>query len=69
LAKPQPTINHHNNNDGCWEEIKSKINVDPTFDQEKGKQLWNLLDRFQDVFAWNKRELGCYNVGEHIIDT
>jgi hypothetical protein len=37
--------------------------------KKKGKQLWNLLDQFQDVFAWNKRKFGCYNVGEHIIDT
>lgn len=69
LAKPQPTINHHNNNDNCYEEIKSKINVYPTFDQKKGRQSWNLLDQFQYVFAWNKKELGCCSVGEHIVDT
>lgn len=53
----------------CWEEIKSKIDMDPTFDHENGMQLWQLLDQFQDVFAQNKRKLGCYNIGEHTIDT
>jgi hypothetical protein len=33
------------------------------------RQLWSILEQYQDVFAWNKGELGCCNVGEHIIDT
>jgi len=28
-----------------------------------------MLERYQDVFAWNKGELGCCTVGEHSIDT
>jgi len=27
------------------------------------------LERYQDVFAWNKGELGCCTIGEHSIDT
>jgi len=27
------------------------------------------LERYQDVFAWNKGELGCCTIGEHNIDT
>jgi hypothetical protein len=27
------------------------------------------LEHYQDVFAWNKRELGCCTIGEHSIDT
>ncbi len=33
------------------------------------QQLWSVLERYQDVFAWNKGELGCYTMGEHVIDT
>jgi len=33
------------------------------------RQLWGILEQYQDVFAWNKGELRCCNVGEHIIDT
>jgi hypothetical protein len=28
-----------------------------------------VLERYWDVFAWNKGELGCCTVGEHVIDT
>jgi hypothetical protein len=28
-----------------------------------------MLEQYQDVFAWNKGELGCCTVGEHVIDT
>jgi len=27
------------------------------------------LECYQDVFAWNKRELRCCTVGEHSVDT
>ncbi len=33
------------------------------------RQLWGILERYQDVFAWNKGELGCCTIGEHSIDT
>jgi len=32
LIKLQPSVSHHNNNDGNLEEIKTKISVDPTLD-------------------------------------
>jgi hypothetical protein len=32
-------IIHNDGNNHYWEVIKSKINVDPTLDHEKGKQL------------------------------
>ncbi len=28
-----------------------------------------MLDNYQDVFAWNKGELGYCTIGEHSIDT
>jgi len=52
-----------------WEEISQKIRVDHNLGEEKQQQLWRMLGRYQDVFAWNKRELGCCIIGEHSIDT
>jgi len=52
-----------------WEEICQKIRIDQSLDKEKGQQLWKTLEGYQDVFAWNKRELGCCTIGEHSIDT
>jgi hypothetical protein len=31
--------------------------------------LWGVLEHYQDVFAWNKRELGYCTIREHSIDT
>jgi hypothetical protein len=28
-----------------------------------------MIGSYQDVFAWNKKELGCCTIGEHNIDT
>jgi len=52
-----------------WEEICQKLRIDQSLDKEKGQQLWKTLEHYQDVFAWNKRELGCCTIGEHSIDT
>ncbi len=52
-----------------WEEISQKIRIDHNLGEEKKQQLWKMLDNYQDVFAWNKGELGCCTVGEHFIDT
>jgi len=52
-----------------WGEICQKIRVDQNLDEEKGQQLWGVLERNQDVFASNKGELSCCTVGEHSIDT
>jgi hypothetical protein len=55
--------------DSRWGEICQKIRIDQNLDKEMGQQLWRVLERYQDVFAWNKRELRCCTIGEHTIDT
>ncbi len=52
-----------------WTQIKNKIKLDESWNEEQQKQLWDLLKEFQEVFAWHKRELGQCSVGEHTIDT
>jgi hypothetical protein len=52
-----------------WEDMCQKLCVDQNLDEQKGQLLWRMLERYQDVFAWNKGELGCCKVGEHSIDT
>jgi len=52
-----------------WREIYQRIRIDRSLDKGGQQQLWDILERYQDVFAWNKAELGCYTVGEHVIDT
>jgi hypothetical protein len=52
-----------------WEDISQKLRIDQGLDELKRSVLWRLLDQYQDVFAWNKGELGCCTVGEHSIDT
>ncbi len=51
-----------------WEEISQRIKIDHNLDEEKKQQLWEMLENYQDVFAWNKGELGCCTIGEHSID-
>jgi len=55
--------------DARWEEIFQKIRIDQSLDKEKGQHLRKTLERYQDVFVWNKRELSCCTIGEHSIDT
>jgi hypothetical protein len=38
-------------------------------DKEKQQQLWKVLECYQDVFAWNKGELGCCTIRKHSVDT
>jgi hypothetical protein len=52
-----------------WEDISQKLRIDQGLDELKRPVLWRLLDQYQDVFAWNKGELGCCTVGEHSINT
>jgi hypothetical protein len=54
---------------GRWGDISQKLRIDQGLDELKRPLLWNLLDRYHDVFAWNKGELGCCTIGEHSIDT
>jgi hypothetical protein len=55
--------------DSRWRNICQKLRIDPGLDELKRPMLWKVLERYQDVFAWNKGELGCCTVGEHSIDT
>jgi hypothetical protein len=52
-----------------WEKISQKIWIDHNLGEDKEQQLWKMLGNYQDVFAWNKGELGCCTIGEHSIDT
>jgi len=52
-----------------WKEICERIKIDTDFGECGHQQLWGILERYQDVFAWNKGELGCCTIGEHSIDT
>ncbi len=55
--------------DTWWGEICQKIRIDPHLEEGMEQQLWSVLEQYQDVFAWNKGELGCCTIGEHTIDT
>jgi hypothetical protein len=57
------------NKDSRWEDICEKLRIDLGLDELKRPMLWGVLERYRDVFAWNKGELGCCTVGEHSIDT
>ncbi len=35
LVKPQPTINHHNNNDGCWEKKNQRSMLIPPLTKKR----------------------------------
>jgi len=52
-----------------WREICQRIRIDSSLDGGGQQQLWKILERYQDVFAWNNGELGCCTVGEHFVDT
>ncbi|CAM6058088.1 unnamed protein product [Sphagnum tenellum] len=49
----------HEERDTRWSEICQRIKVDRSLDEGRQQQLWGVLERYQDVFAWNKGELGC----------
>jgi len=52
-----------------WREICQRIKIDRSLDEGGQQQFWDILEQYQDVFAWNKGELGCCTVGEHVVDT
>jgi hypothetical protein len=69
----------HKPNEGCascshseseikWKEICERIKVDTELDEHGQQQLWATLEKYKDVFAWNKGELGYCTIGEHSID-
>jgi hypothetical protein len=55
--------------DNRWTQIKSRVRLDESLNEEQQKQLWDLMEEFQVVFAWHKGELGRCSMGEHTIDT
>jgi hypothetical protein len=65
----QLTLSNNDEASTRWKEICQKIQVTPNLDEEKRQQLWKVLEYYQDVFAWNKGELGCCTIGEHSINT
>jgi len=67
--KKQLLVSNNCRANSRWAEISQKIRVDQNLDQAKGQELWGVLEHYQDVFAWNRRELGCCTIGEHSIDT
>jgi hypothetical protein len=64
----QLVSSNHDEMDIRWREICQRIRIDISLDEEK-QQLWKVVERYQDVFAWNKGELGCCIIGEHFVDT
>jgi len=58
----------HQEMDNRWREICQRIRIDTELDDEGQPQIWGILEWYQDVFAWNKGELGCCTIGEHCID-
>ncbi len=59
----------HEEMDTRWREICQRIKIDNNLDEGGQQQFWKILERYQDVFAWNKGEIGCCTIGEHFVDT
>ncbi|CAK9196445.1 unnamed protein product [Sphagnum troendelagicum] len=59
----------HSKSEVRWKEIYERIKVDTNLEKHGQQQLWATLERYKDVFAWNKSELGYCTIGEHSIDT
>ncbi len=51
-----------------WTQIKNKIKLNESLYEEQHKQLQDLLEEFQEVFARHKGQLGQCSMGEHFID-
>jgi len=43
--------------DTWWGEICQKIRIDQYLDKGKERQLWSVLEQYQDVFSWTKGSL------------
>jgi hypothetical protein len=52
-----------------WKEIYERIKVNVDLDEHGQQQLWATLEKYKDIFAWNKGELGHCTISEHNIDT
>jgi hypothetical protein len=65
---PQETQDEPNTiNEGRWVQMKCLIKVDVNLDQDKANELWQVLDKYVNVFALHKGELGCCDVGVHVV--
>jgi len=42
---------NHDEMDTRWREIYQRIRIDTSLEEERGQQLWRILERYQDVFA------------------
>jgi hypothetical protein len=62
-------LGNHSESEIRWKEICEWIKVDAELDEQGQQQLWATLEKYKDVFAWNKGELGHCTIGEHSIDT
>ncbi|CAM6028571.1 unnamed protein product [Sphagnum balticum] len=60
---------NHSESEIRWKEICERIKIDVELDERGQQQLLATLEKYKDVFAWNKGELGCCTNGEHGIDT
>jgi hypothetical protein len=58
----------HSESEVRWREICERIKVNADLDKHGQQQLWATLEKYKDVFAWNKGELGYCTIGEHSID-
>jgi hypothetical protein len=52
-----------------WREICQRIRINNNLDEGGHQQPWKVLERYQDVFAWNKGELSCHTIGEHFVNS
>jgi len=59
----QITGSKESDEDSRWKDICQKIRIDSSLDELKRPLLWKVLEAYQDVFAWNKAELGCCAIG------
>ncbi len=41
-----------------WTQIKNKTRLDESLNEKQQKKLWDLVEKFQEVFALHKGELG-----------
>jgi hypothetical protein len=62
-------LGNHSVSEIRWKEICERIKVDVDLDEHGQQQLWATLEKYKDVYAWNKGELGHYTISEHSIDT
>jgi hypothetical protein len=64
----EPSTNMLDDGD-IWIEVCSKMQFNSELRILQHREFFDLLQEFQDVFAWHKGELGTCNMGEHSIDT